>query len=457
MTEVNAGANQYRAGLAAGWAKGHTRPMEKPDVIVIGAGVIGAATTFELAKRGRSVLSLDAGNGVGAGSTSSSSAIIRFHYSTLASVATSWEAAAMWRDLAAHLGHRDPNGMVRFISCGALVLDYPGHNRTTVLEHFDHLGVPYEELTAAQIGERFPALDTGDYSPARPIDDPSFADAADTELGAYFTPDAGFIDDPMLAAQNFMHAAQQLGASVRLHARVTDIRIEGGAVRGVTLASGERIDAPVVINVAGPASSRVNAMAGVINDMTIRHRPLRQEVFVSEAPTGFGLGPGALVTDIGLGVYFRPHLGGTLLIGGTEPECDVLEWIDDPDHYRDQPTQEGFERALYRTARRVPDLGIPHRRTGLAALYDASDDWVPIYDKSSVDGFFMACGTSGNQFKNAPMSGVFMSELVEAAERGQDHDTDPVVVTGPRTGVEIDLSAFSRNREPATTSGTVMG
>ncbi|GAB5469420.1 MAG: hypothetical protein Kilf2KO_24500 [Rhodospirillales bacterium] len=35
-------------------------------------------------------------------------------------------------------------------------------------------------------------------------------------------------------------------------------------------------------------------------------------------------------------------------------------------------------------------------------LYDASTDWISIYDKSALPGFYMACGTSGNQYKNAP-------------------------------------------------------
>ena len=52
----------------------------------------------------------------------------------------------------------------------------------------------------------------------------------------------------------------------------------------------------------------------------------------------------------------------------------------------------------------------------LAALYDASDDWVPIYDKSSLPGFYMACATSGNQFKNAPLAGQFLRALVDAVE-----------------------------------------
>jgi hypothetical protein len=69
----------------------------------------------------------------------------------------------------------------------------------------------------------------------------------------------------------------------------------------------------------------------------------------------------------------------------------------------------------------------------------------------------MACGTSGNQFKNAPLAGIFMAELVDAAARGIDHDTDPITWTGPRTGRPIHLAAFSRLREKTITSGTVLG
>ena len=112
---------------------------------------------------------------------------------------------------------------------------------------------------------------------------------------------------------------------------------------------------------------------------------------------------------------------------------------------------------MLRLARRLPTFGVPSRPVGLAALYDASDDWVPIYDRSSLDGFFMACGTSGNQFKNAPLAGQFIRALVDAADAGIDHDAEPVQFTGPTTGRTIDLGAFSRRRDPSVTSGTVMG
>jgi len=30
---------------------------------------------------------------------------------------------------------------------------------------------------------------------------------------------------------------------------------------------------------------------------------------------------------------------------------------------------------------------------------DVSDDWIPIYDKSDLKGYYQAIGTSGNQFR----------------------------------------------------------
>ena len=90
-------------------------------------------------------------------------------------------------------------------------------------------------------------------------------------------------------------------------------------------------------------------------------------------------------------------------------------------------------------------------------MYDASDDWVPIYDRSSLPGFFMACGTSGNQFKNAPLAGQYMRAIIDATMGGHDHDADPVQFRGALTGRDVNLGAFSRRRERAVTSGTVMG
>ena len=428
------------------------------DAVVIGAGVIGSAVAFELARGGRSVVVVDKGPGPGAGSTSASSAIIRFSYSTRDAILTAFEAAAMWRDWAGHLGVTDPDGMCRFIRTGNLVLRTTGYDGMRMTELWDEFGIEYDDLSAAELRERFPWLDPGKFYPPKRIDDPAFADDPDGDLTALYNPDAGFIDDPLLAAKNLAFAARHHEATFRFHAEVTSIDRSGGAVSGVTLADGSSIAAPIVVNVAGPHASLVNRLAGVTDDMRINHRPLRQEVFAAPAPEGARLEDGApLVADLDVGQYFRPQPGGTLLIGCTEPECDELHWVDDPDTNSEYPTVDVFETYMMRMARRVPEFGVPSRPTGIASMYDVADDWVPIYDRSSLDGYFMACGTSGNQFKNAPLAGQYMRAIIDATADGHDHDADPVQFIGSRTGLTIDLGAFSRRREPAVTSGTVMG
>ena len=428
------------------------------DAVVIGAGVIGSAVALELARSGRRVVCVDKGPAAGAGSTSSSSSIVRFSYSTMAGVLASWESAALWLDWERHLGVVDPAGMARFVPTGSLVFRSEGYDVDAITALWDDVGVPYERLDAAAVRARFGALDVGAHHPPKRIDDPAFGAEPHGELSAVYTPDAGYIDDPMLAAHNLAHAAQEHGATFRFRTAVVAIERRSGHVTGVAFDGGGGVDAPVVVNVAGPHSSRVNALAGVSDEVRIGHRPLRQEVFVVPAPDGFALGRGGtLVADLDLGQYFRPQAGGTLLVGGTEPECDPLEWIDDPDVFDADTTRERWETATLRLARRLPAFGRPPRPVGLAALYDASDDWVPIYDRSSLRGYFMACGTSGNQFKNAPLVGQFVRALVDAADAGIDHDVTPVQFTGVRTGRAIDLAAFSRLRSPSTTSGTVMG
>ena len=50
---------------------------------------------------------------------------------------------------------------------------------------------------------------------------------------------------------------------------------------------------------------------------------------------------------------------------------------------------------MLRLSRRLPSVGVPHERKGVVDLYDVSDDWIPIYDRTDLDGFYVAIGTSG--------------------------------------------------------------
>ncbi len=433
--------------------------MER-DAVIIGGGIMGCSIAFELAKSGRTVRVIDAGPAPGAGSTSSSSAIVRFHYSTREGVAAAWESMHLWADWQTHLGMPDAVPLARFHRVGALVIEAPGDGRRErVLALFDELGVPYEEWDARTISERAPAINATRYWPPKPVDDPAFWADSDVELDGYYTPDAGFVNDPQLAAQNLAAAAALNGAEFAFNTEVVEVNSQDGRVTGIACANGTRIDAPVAVNAAGPFSSEVNAMAGVLDEFDeINTRPLRQEVHALPGPKGFRFDDGGfVVNDLDLGTYFRPHPGGTILVGGTEPECDPLIWIDDPNDFVEYPTVEVWTAQTSRLARRLPDLQIPPRPTGLGALYDVTPDWVPIYDRTGLDGYYVAIGTSGNQFKNAPLVGPILRALIDAREAGQDHDSDPVRFTCERTGLELNLGHFSRRRQLAQTSRNVLG
>jgi sarcosine oxidase, subunit beta len=427
------------------------------DAIVVGAGVIGSAIALELQRGGRQVLVVDKGEAVGGGSTSASSSVIRFSYSTLDGVIASWEAMHQWADWARHLGHLEGPGC-RFHRIGMLNLTAPDENLAPMLAHFDTVGIPYELLDADTIATRFPALDIGRFHPPRLPTDPAFFGPAQGRVSGLFQPDAGFIDDPQLAAVNLIDAARHFGAAVRLRTPVTGVIRRGGRVGGVTLGGGETVEAPVVVNAAGPWSSQLNAMAGVLDDMTIKTRAMAQTIASAAAPDRFGVGSGGTVlADMDLGAYSRPQPGGSYLVGGVEAPCDPLHWTDDPDTTSPWPDPAMFEVLIYRAARRLPNLAIPHRPVGLTSHYDVSDDWLPIYDRSSLDGFYLAIGTSGNQFKNAPLVGQIMYHLVTACESGRDHDHDPVRVPCTHTGLTVNLAQFSRRRERAATANNVWG
>jgi sarcosine oxidase, subunit beta len=200
--------------------------------------------------------------------------------------------------------------------------------------------------------------------------------------------------------------------------------------------------------VAGPHSFLVNRMAGAEEGMNVKTRALRHEVHHVPAPPGFDFEQDGFHTSDGdTGIYFRPESGNNILIGSEDPDCDPRVWVDDPGDYDRGITEKQWEAQVYRLARRMPTLRIPNERKGIVDLYDVSDDWIPIYDRSDVGGFYMAIGTSGNQFKNAPVVGHLMAELIDRVEHGHDQDGDPLKVRTVYTGLELDSGFYSRKRE----------
>ena len=420
----------------------------KYDAIIIGAGIIGCCVSFELAKKGYKTLNVDKLPAAGYGSTSGSCAIIRFHYSTPDGVALAREGYFYWLDWPNYLGVADERGLSKYINTGCLVIK-TAHNKNlvNVMRSLDELGVKYEELDLDGIKKKMPLLDTRSYFPVKLPDDPGFGRPTGAAVtGAIFVPESGYMSDPQLSTHNVQRAVEARGGEFMFNTKVVEIRKRQGRVTGITLEDGRQIDAPVVVNVAGPHSYIINRMAGVEEGMRIKTRALRQEVAHVPSPEGFDYQKdGMIISDGDVGTYSRPEVGNNVLVGSEDPECDVREWVD-PDDYNQDFTQQATAQAM-RAAQRIQGLPIPNTMQGVVDLYDVSDDWIPIYDKSDLPGFYMAVGTSGNQYKNAPIVGVLMAELIEKVQAGQDHDKHPVRFTMKYTGRVCDIGFFSRLRQ----------
>ena len=424
-------------------------PNDRYDAIIVGAGIIGAAVAFELAKKGYSTLNLDKLPASGYGSTSNSCAIVRAHYSTYDGVAMAYEGFSYWKDWADYLDAEDERGHALYMQCGTVLFMLDGGHHEKVLPLFDQVDVPYEVWDNETLAERVPFFEHGTHGePCRPEDDRFWAEPEGELIGALFTPDSGYVSDPQLATHNLQRAAEAVGGEFRFNAEVADVRRADGRVAGVTLSDGTGIDAPIVVNVAGPHSFVINRMAGVYGSMNIKTRALRHEVHHVPSPAGIDYEDDGLHTsDSDLAIYVRPESGNNILIGSEDPACDDQVWVDDPDDYDNVVSDAQWNAQVLRLARRMPTLGVPNEKKGIVDLYDVSDDWIPIYDRTDLDGFYVAIGSSGNQFKNAPVAGYCMAELIDAIENGHDHDADPLVVTGVYTGLEMNMGFYRRNRE----------
>lgn len=421
---------------------------QQPDAIIIGTGVIGTATAFEMAKAGWKTLSLDRNGQIGHGSTAGSCAIIRMHYSTFDGTAFAWEGYHYWRDWREYLALGAGASLATFKECGCLVMRTEGNGFLHKhLANSRDLGIPVEEWDAAQVERRLSIYLLDSFGPPKRIDDPAFGKPNGGRIGgALYWPNGGYVTDPALSSQNMADAARQYGAEFRLGVDVVEILQKNGRVSGVKLASGEEVHAPVVVNIAGPGSAHVNGLAGVLEDMTIETRPLRQEVAHVPAPEGFDFDSlGMVVSDSDIACYIRPEHGNNILIGSEDPECDPHMWTENDRDYNGDFTEQ-WNNQVMRYGQRVPSLGIPSRARGVVDLYDASTDWIPIYDKSSLGGYYMACGTSGNQYKNAPIAGKMMAALIDYCEGGADHDSAPLHYCLPYIGREIDVGFYSRRR-----------
>ncbi len=427
--------------------------------LVIGAGVVGCSVALELRRTGWDVEVVDKNGDAGHGSTSASCGIVRRFYSQPGMIAMAHEAASIWDDWAGYLGPID-DGLARFHRPGMLFIPprIDDAARATVAE-MQRLGIAARLLSADDVAELFPYLETASHYPAKAVTDPEFFEETGRRIeGAVFEEDAGYVVSPGVATGNLRRAGERDGVRFLLNTEVSAVECSDGGTFATRMTDGTARESDVVINVAGPHSSRVNRLAGV--ELPLETRALRREVHLLKNPRFEERSPGLLpiVGDLDNGIYFRPESGGRdVLVGSTEPACDEPEWIDDPDDFDHGVTELYRERQCYRLMKRFPEVGYGAAR-GLGALYDVTlQDWYPIVDRTDRPGYYVCIGTSGSSFKTAPVLGRLVAGLVEAQRAGHDTDEQPYQLELPRIGVTVDTSFLSRLRKPNVSSGTVIG
>jgi len=417
------------------------------DVAIIGAGIVGCSTAFALAKRGLKTLNLEALPSAGYGSTSASSAIIRPMYTHEVSACISHECRFIWQAWSEFVGLPSSEPLARYDECGGVMLLREGEleGKEPMMNAMASAGVTFEVISSEQLRRRFPEISLEGYGPPRAYDDPTFGSPSSGAIEhAIVVKEAGYVNDPQLAARNLFLAAQNLGASFQFNSAVQGISNNEGSFRLVT-SQGEVI-ADKVVNAAGPHSTKINAIAGI--DLDIELRALRHEVaYLSHKIAHFQKGP-CLIVDVDAGVYQRPD-GDDMLIGTTDPACDGEDVID-PDDVNMNLTDHWTRQAI-RAAQRFPQYQIPNQAKGTVGVYDVSTDWIPVYDKTDVQNFYVAIGTSGNQFKNGPLIGEVMAEVIAT----DDHDQAPAQLVLTHIGKSIDLGFYSRNREIQETRGVM--
>ena len=424
---------------------------------IIGAGVIGCCSALAMRRLGMDVTVVDKLGAVGHGSTSASCAIIRRYYSQPGMIAFANEGAHVWGDWENYLGPISDDKIV-FHRPGMLFI--PPHMDAevhTIVAEMKKLDIKVSILDAAELRERFAYLDPASNFPPLPADHKAFFDPTGREIeGAVLEEDAGYVVSPGLATQNLRDAGERDGVRFLLNREVRQIEKCDNGRFELTISDGTCMESEVIVNAAGPHSSRVNTLAGVKLPLTTR--PLRQEVHNLTNPIFDTGSPLLIVGDMDSGVYWRPESGGRdIIVGSTEPECDDLDWVDDPDNYNDGVTETYWNRQSMRLMKRFPQVQLGPAR-GISALYDVTvEDWYPIVDRTDLPGYYVCIGTSGSSFKTSPVLGQLVALIVDACQNGRDVDRSAIQMKLPYTGFTVDTGFLSRNRGVIHSSGTVIG
>jgi sarcosine oxidase subunit beta len=347
------------------------------EIVIIGAGAIGASIAYQLARRGaRDVVVLERDT-VGAGSTSKAAGGIRVQFATRVEIDFSLRGIEFFKRFEDEMGvpcdfHQEGYLFV--------VTDEPTLARFRANVALQRsLGADVRVITPDDARALVPSL------------------RVDDAIAAVWGPTDGYAS-PNDVVQAYAARARARGVRIEEGTPVTGIRIEGGRVSAVETPAGA-IDTRLVVNAAGPWAPLVGRMAGL--DLPVD--PRRRHIFVTDTFDGIRH-PLPLVTDCGSGFYCRSEQGAVLMSPGD---------IGDVTAYEAQVDWSVLETAVEKAVRRIPVLERAQVRHAWAGLRPLTPDGRAILDWApDVEGLFLAVGFCGHGFQHSPAVGETVAGLL---------------------------------------------
>jgi len=364
------------------------------DVIIIGAGVVGAACAWYATRAGLRVTVLDRGPVAGGTTGAGEGNLLVSDKPQGPELDLALHSAALWQALADEIGGFEYQGK------GGLVV---AHHRPSV-----------EVLEAVARGQRaagaeaviVPADHLRTYEPHL---------ASDLAGGCYYPQDAQV--QPMLAAARLLAAARAAGARVRTGVEVTGLMRSGEGVVGVRTAAGE-LPAGAVVNAAGTWAGDVAALAGVTVPVSPRRgfilvtEPLpptvRHKVYAAEYVDAVASDDAALqISPVVEGTE-----SGTILIGSSRERVGMDRTL----------AVDVLRRLAGAAVRLFPMLAGVNAIRAYCGFRPYSPDHLPVIGPDPrAPGLLHACGHEGAGVGLAPATG----QLVASALSGRPGTIDP--------------------------------
>jgi glycine/D-amino acid oxidase-like deaminating enzyme len=372
------------------------------DIVIIGGAIVGSSVAWYLREEGfnGSIALIERDPQFARAATTLSCASIRQQFSIAENIRLSRFTLGLFRRLRQEFG---PDADIAFREKGYLILasesGLPVLQQNLATQTAEGADIVVEGASA--LNKRFPWLSPEGIAG-----------------GALGLTGEGWFDAHALLA--LLRKALRGRDIALMQDEVTAVERNGARVESVTLGSGERIAAGMVVNAAGPSAGKVAALAGLVLPV----EPRKRSVFVFEAYQRYDDMP--LIVDP-TGIYVRPE-GAVYICGGAEDEAN--EAAADPADF--EPDWPLFEEAIWPVlAERIPAFEAIKMTRAWAGHYDYNtlDQNAVIGPHPDVGNFIFANGFSGHGLQQAPAVGRALAELI--------------VHGGYRT---VDCSAFSYER-----------